>query len=198
MADEYANLADLKAWMSVTVSTLDTVLQRALDAAHEDVNDHCGRRFYLDSSVSARSYRPTERIATHPDGGVLVVDDIGTATGLIVETGITTFVAVTGTVEPQPENAIARGRAISSLLLSNQAWPIDPYTRVRVTAKWGWPAVPARVKQATLIQASRLARRKDTPDGVLGNTEFGTVRVARVADPDVILLLEHFRMPGFG
>lgn len=197
MADEYANLTDLKAWMAITVSTFDTILQRSLDAAHEAVNDTCGRRFYLDSVVSARSYRPSERIAYHPDGGVLVVDDIGTTTGLIVETGITTFTAVTGTVETQPENAIARGRAISSLLLSNQSWPTDPYTRVRVTAKWGWPAVPARVKQATLIQAARWGRRKDSLDGVLGGSEFGVVRVGRV-DADVEQLLGHFVIAGFG
>jgi hypothetical protein len=67
--------------------------------------------------------------------------------------------------------------------------------RVRVTAKWGWPAVPDTVVQATLIQASRLYRRKDSPEGVLGSAEWGTVRLGRV-DPDVYALIQQLILPG--
>jgi hypothetical protein len=56
--------------------------------------------------------------------------------------------------------------------------------RVRVTARWGWPSVPDGVAQAAALLAARLYRRKDSPEGVLGSSEWGAVRVARF-DPDV-------------
>ncbi|MDX2921298.1 hypothetical protein PV370_25695, partial [Streptomyces sp. NE06-03C] len=68
---------------------------------------------------------------------------------------------------------------------------------VQVTARWGWPAVPDEIVQATLIQAARLYKRKDSPEGVTGSAEWGVVRLSR-RDPDVWALIEHYVLPGFG
>jgi hypothetical protein len=65
---------------------------------------------------------------------------------------------------------------------------------VRVTAVYGWPAVPAEVNMATVIQASRLFKRLDAPLGVMGFGDMGVVRVSRYADPDVEQLLSPFRI----
>jgi hypothetical protein len=53
------------------------------------------------------------------------------------------------------------------------------------------------IREATLIQALRLYKRKDSPEGVLGSAEWGTVRVSRL-DPDVAKLVESLVLPGFG
>jgi hypothetical protein len=196
---EYASLAELKAWLTMAASVVDRdgLLTSALDAAHEAVEELCGRRFDLTAAVSARTFRTAERVTTDASGQTLTVDDIGSLAGLVVETGISTFTAVSSTIDYTPENAIARGRAITGLTLSASGWPGDPQTRVRVTAKWGWPAVPGQVKQATLTQAARLYSRRNSPEGVLGSAEWGAVRVTRV-DPDVEALLAHYVIPGFG
>jgi hypothetical protein len=70
-------------------------------------------------------------------------------------------------------------------------------TRVRVTAKFGWPTVPDDIVQACLIQASRLFKRADSPEGVMGSSEWGVVRLSR-RDPDVWALIEPYTLPGFG
>ena len=199
--EEYATLDELKAFitMDVAVSDRDSVLIDSLDAAHDDVEGECGRRFYLDATATAREYDPSDRVANVDGRAFLIVDDIGSTTGLAVATGPSggTFTAVSGTVEYRPENALARGRAITSLMTPSGIWPTDPFTRVRVTARWGWPAVPPRVKEATLLQASRLYNRRKSSQGVIGNSEWGAIRVSRV-DPDVARLLEKFVRPGFG
>jgi hypothetical protein len=200
VANEYVTLALFKnaITMNGAVVDRDDLLQLALDTAHEDVNEHCGRRFYLDPAVSARTFRLQERVVYCRDGQQLVVDDIGDPAGLIVEVGSgTSWTVQTSLVEATPENAIAQGKAITGLLMAASYWPIDPFTRVRVTAKWGWPVVPNKVRQATLIQAVRLFKRKDSPEGILGSAEWGAVRLSRV-DPDVEALLAHFVLPGFG
>ncbi len=44
---------------------------------------------------------------------------------------------------------------------------------------------------ACLLQASKLYHRRNTPDGVQGNAEFGLIRTNRF-DGDVVTLIEPF------
>ncbi len=172
-----------------TDTTRDTEIQAAIDAAEDMIDKHCGRTFSLAASASARTFVP--------DGsGCLVVDDIGSTTGLVVETGTrgsSTWTATTD-FESTPLNAIAKGRPITGLDYFG-TWG-GPYSRVRVTAKWGWPTVPKAVSQAATLQATRLFKRKDSPEGVLGGPDFGFTRVSRL-DPDVAALLARYVLPGF-
>lgn len=66
--------------------------------------------------------------------------------------------------------------------------------RVRVTGTWGWPAVPAPVARGTTIQAARLVKRREAPEGILGVNQFGVLRVAGRPDPDVVSLLNPYRL----
>lgn len=199
MANEYASLADLKLAIQETNSDRDALLNKALEAASRAIDDLAGRRFYTDTSATVRVYSPAGRVLVDEDGDRLLVDDIATLTDLVVQVGsggsYTTVAAAE--YETKPDNAIAEGRPITSLLRLSNVWAALPTTRVRVTARWGWPAVPPQIAQAALIQASRLYRRKDSPEGVLGSAEWGTVRLSRV-DPDVAALIAPFALPGFG
>lgn len=198
---EYATLAELKSFVTIDSAVVDRddVLGWALDAAHEALDADCGRRFYLDGAATQRTYDPVDRVTEHSGRQFLLVDDIGSTTGLIVETGYPggTFTAVSVAVEYRPENALTRGRPITSLMTPYGVWYTDPFTRVRVTACWGWPAVPARVKEATLLSAARFYSRRKSPQGVIGSSEWGTVTVRR-SDPDYQSLISQFVRPGFG
>lgn len=198
-AEYYATLLQLKAAinMAASVTDRDTLLTIALDAAHEDVNEHCGRRFDL-TALLAREFDTDGRVVPGEGGEKLLVDDIGDPAGLVVETGgptsWTTLAASSYAV--RPANAITGGRPVTGLLMTGGSWP-RPTTGIRVTARWGWPAVPGKVKQATLLQAGRLYKRRESLEGVLGSADWGAIRVAKF-DPDVEALLAHFVLPGFG
>lgn len=197
MANEYADLAALKAMFDIEEgdTTRDVLLSKALTAASRSIDRATGRRFYLDEEASARTYNPVGKVVYDVFGSRLLIDDAG-ATPALVETGSgTSFTAVTD-YETGPDNALVRGRAVTSLLRTSSSWGSGT-ARVRITARWGWPAVPAEIEQATLIQASRLYKRKDSPEGVTGSAEWGVVRLSR-RDPDVWALIEHFVLPGFG
>lgn len=194
MADEYADLAALKGHLNIPAddTTRDQLLQRALAAASRGIDRDTGRRFWLDEVPVARVYSSQGRTVFADDGRArLIVNDIGDDTGLVVDTGSGTSWSELPDVETGPDNALLDGRPVTSLIASS--WP----GRVRVTARWGWPAVPDEVEQATLIQAARLYRRKDSPEGVTGSAEWGVMRLSRV-DPDVYALIKHFVLPGFG
>jgi hypothetical protein len=59
--------------------------------------------------------------------------------------------------------------------------------------------VPTAVKQACVIQSSRIFKRLDSPLGVAGFGDMGAIRVGRYLDPDVEQLLMPYRiMRNFG
>lgn len=179
IGDKYATTAELKARLSVGDSTDDTRLGEALDTASRAVERYCRRQFNLESSASARSYYPTSC-------ELVMVDDFYTSTGLIVATdegddGTFEVTWATTDYQLEPLNGVHDGAT---------GWPywriraVDRYgftdgrrATVQITAKWGWSAVPAPVKEATLALAEEIFKMKDAPFGVAGWGEFGAIRV---------------------
>lgn len=193
---EYADRATLKAMLGLETedTTRDALLDRALAAASRGIDTSTGRRFWLDENPTTRVYSTTGRTVWREAAEVLVVDDIGSATGLVASTGGPGAWTAVSDLDTSPDNAMAKGRPITGLVLAAGGWG---RTRVQVTARWGWPAVPDEIVQATLIQAARLYKRKDSPEGVTGSAEWGVVRLSR-RDPDMWALIEHYVLPGFG
>jgi hypothetical protein len=193
-AVEYAELAELKAARRISDTTDDAALQNALTRASRAIDDRTGRRFYADADASARTYRTAGRVVRDGDGELLLVDDIASLTDLVVEAGNgTDWTAVTDW-SAEPENAIGRGVAIEALRRDPGHW--SGVRRVRVTARWGWPAVPAPIAEATLLLANRRFMRRDSPEGVSGWSSEGAVRVSRF-DPDIEDLVARYVIPGF-
>lgn len=189
MADTtYAELPLLKSWIGIPVTddSRDALLELALQTASRQVDRDTGRRFGLDAEPSARVFDTAGRL----DGTVLLVDDIGDVTGLAVATGIDGVSwqpLDASTVAVLPHNAAVDAKPVTALRL-----PVVPVPGlVQVTARWGWPVVPKDILTATLIRATALFKRKDSPEGVLGTSEWGAVRVSR-GDPDYQALIGRY------
>lgn len=198
MANEYVTLEELKSQFGIKDDddTRDADLNRARASASRSIDKTTGRRFWLDEAPVQRTFRLAGRVVCDASGDLLLVDDIGSATGLTVETGSgVAFTAVTG-YESQPDNALADGEPITGLRLGGATSWGTATTRVRVTARFGWPSVPEDIHQAALIQASRLFKRKDSPEGIIGSAEWGVRNLSR-RDPDVWALVEPYIIPGF-
>ncbi|MFI5755625.1 phage gp6-like head-tail connector protein [Streptomyces sp. NPDC051569] len=193
MANEYAQLDALKARLDIEVddTTRDELLGNALAAASRGIDTATGRRFWIDPDPVARTFALAGRTVRDERGDRVLLDDIGDEP-LLVESGSTGAWTALTDYESSPDNALLRGRPITAL--SGAWWGAG---RIRVTARWGWPQVPDEIREAALIQAARLYRRKDSPEGVTGSAEWGVVRLSR-RDPDVWALIEHFCLPGFG
>lgn len=197
-AREYVTLPEIKAHLSVPADDDDDddKLARVIRSASRAVERHCGRTFWR-STATTRTF--------HADSysGVRV-DDIATAAGLVVATDDDAdgVFEQTWTVSTdfalEPVNALADGRPATQVVaVGDLRFPVAAArASVQVTAIFGWPAVPDEVREATLIKAARLFRRKDTPEGVAGGGDFGVVRISRWEDPDVVMLLAPFVRPG--
>ncbi len=199
-ARQYAALAELRGRVDRTDTVRDDELLAAIEAASRQIDDDTGRRFWLDSVVSARIFNPRYRIIRTVDGEQLLVDDIGSTTGLIVEIGSVSAGVFTGSAitdyEPMPDNSPTSGWPVTALLRPLNVWRITPLTRIRITARWGWPRVPTPIHDATLLLAHRRYRRRGSPEGVAGFGDMGVVRVSRY-DPDYDKAISRYILPGF-
>lgn len=197
MANEYGDRVTLKERLGIDAAdtSRDTLLDKALSAASRSIDKTCGRRFWLDPEAVQRTYRTRGRVVREDDGDLLLVDDIGDITVLVVEIGSgSSFTAVTG-YETSPDNALLDGQPITGLLRVSGTWG-SASARARITTRFGWPAEPDDITEAALIQAARLYKRKDSAEGITGSAEWGVVRLSR-RDPDVWNLIEPFILPGF-
>jgi hypothetical protein len=199
----YTDLAIVKSGLGkLSTDDRDDLIESAITASARMIDARTGRRFYLDSTTSPRVYSRAGSGRVHFDRQLLAyvisTDDIGSAAGLTVEVGSSVsgvWNAVTD-YTTGPENAVTRGRPITTLYMP-YGWEPSLWTwELRVTARWGWPSAPAQISEANRMLAARLYRRKDSPQGVVGSAEWGMVRVSRF-DPDVESLIGPYVLPGF-
>jgi len=188
---DYATVAELKAYVRIEVADTadDTTLGLAITAASRAVDLTTYRQFGLVAAPEARTYTAHwDRLRLR---WVIEIDDLMTTTGLTVTTAAGTITAYT----KQPTNAAQEGRPWTRLVVQPSSAVQPPYPPndedgVTVTAQWGWSAVPNTVKQATLLQASRLFSRRNAPFGVAGSPDLGSeMRLLEKVDPDVAVTL---------
>lgn len=171
----------------------DTEILDAIESSSRSIEDWCfGRRFYLDPTPSTRLFVPVDW--TSP---ILDVDDIGLSTGVTIAVGNAggPYTPVTTGFRLGPLNAAARYEpytyiediTYSGLWISGGIAP-----EVAVTTRWGAPVTPAPIQNAALLQATRLTRRKASPEGVAGFSDMGVVRLVPL-DPDVKLMIQKYR-----
>lgn len=194
MAD-YTSATDVKTWGDITGSTFDLLLDTCVTAASRQIDQHCNRSFSTTAvSASARLYTAVW------DSGrkryVVEIDDLSSVTDLAVTidtAGDGTF-STTVTVADltkYPLNASAFGRPWTHLVLPQDATVVTTEGAVKVTARWGWTAVPEVVEQAALIQAFRLFMRRSSWAGISGSPEMmGETRLLAKLDADVKVLLQ--------
>jgi len=199
MSHAYRTVSELKGWLGLSGSGQDTNLGYALDAATAAIDAYAGRQFDIDLAVVTRLYDC--EFMDYAD-----VDDIATTTGLIVKTlNADGSVAETLTLNTdyylapynsdKVEPVMPFTKIVMAIDKSGKVLPTEHRQGLSVTAKFGFSTVPDAIKQATLIQASRLFQRKNSPMGFSGNPETGQPAVVFLSelDPDVKNLIKPFK-----
>lgn len=188
----YADRAAVKRRASIPDSNtaMDEDVDDALLSASGTVNDYTGRQFGRTEVASQR--------LVEVRGRYLNTDDFYSTEGLIIDGVAWVDGNTTWTLEPAdgvlngvpgyPYERISRYYASHPIYRAQALWPF--YGRSLVTALWGWAAVPAAVRQATLMLSADHLKSKDAPFGVAG---FGDYVVRVRANPKVAELLDPYR-----
>jgi hypothetical protein len=193
----YATLTDVKNALRITDAIDDALLETAIESASRMIDSYTARTF-SNAGTAVRDFAATDDLTCIIDDAISVItvqstDEVGS--------DYITWAPTDFQLEPLNSRSDGLYMPYTGLRAVNDyAFPVvDHRALVRVTAVWGWPAIPTAIKQATIIQASRLFKRLDSPLGVLGMGDMGQIRVSRYLDPDVEQLAMPFRiMRNFG
>lgn len=197
------SLADVKSALRIDDIDDDDRINLAIDAASRQIEGELDRRFFYDTTA-------TSRLFVAETAWLCETDDFYTTSGLIVQTDFagdgsfsTTWSAADYQLEPL--NGIEKGlsgwpytkiRAIRSMYFP--IWGLLAYAEkntqalVKVTAKWGWQAVPAAVSQAAVYQAIFNFKAADAPFGATPFSETGVIRIRPGLHPAAAALLEPY------
>ena len=196
LGDSYATLAELKARIGIGDTVDDTPLTNALATASRGIERHCNRQFNNTNAASTRVFEPGPSTAW-----LVRVDDFYTTTGLVVATdsgddGTYETVWASSDYQLEPLNGVVDGESgwpfYRIRAVAGRYFPLCMRrASVQVTAQWGWTAVPAPVKEACLVAAEETFKLKDTPFGVAGYGEYGSIRVRD--NPKIAGMLRPYR-----
>jgi hypothetical protein len=214
-APDYASTTELAAFVRIGDSVDDAQIGLALAAASRAIDQATGRQFGRVTAPTARYYtaRWEPRRGGHwggyrthvsPYGGYagrwqVGIDDLMTSTDLVVAFDgdeDQSFGSSITDYQLGPVNAAADGRPWTELQVrpASTVQPTACENGLRITARWGWSGVPDPIRQACLLQASRLLARRNAPFGVAGSPDAGSeVRLLARLDPDVAVAVRPFR-----
>jgi hypothetical protein len=196
----YATRNQIKA--ALRIGTADTIDDDLIDncagAASRLIDGYCNRQFWSVGSATTRVYMADNEFYCHIDdiaGTAITLKTSGATDGVFDVTWSTTDYQL------EPLNGRLDGlqwsydkiRAVGDYLFPTVNGNYGEQALVQLTAVFGWPSVPEPVTQATIIQASRIFKRYDSPLGVAGFGDLGAIRVSRFLDPDMAQLVEPYR-----
>lgn len=196
MASEYVTIVEAKSWLGLKVADVDddAKIGVATAAASRAIDEFCRRTFGPDTGNRLFDVSPCD--PTH----VGIDDAAAVATVATDDNGDGVYETTWSASDYQllPLNPVGdEPRPYTQIrAVGDRQFP-TPTSRgrvglVQVTATWGWDTVPDPVKQACLILMARIFKRKESPQGVAGFDQFGTIRISQAADPDAARLLEPY------
>jgi hypothetical protein len=173
---DYITPALYKSRYGITLDDKDVRIAEHITAASRRVDGICHREFGVDTVATARYFRPL-------DCRTVYIDDAHAITSVAIDANDSGLYATTWAVadyETDPANGVGPD--------GQTGWPVTalrafdtvelPTTNrrraIKVTAKWGWAAVPTDVVEATYLLTARLAYEIAVPGGVTPpSPEFG-------------------------
>lgn len=179
----YAQLEYLKARLDVTSTDKDSILEQVIEAASRQIDGWCGRTFY--------KVTETRRVTADNGGMVILPNDLQSVIEIATDRDddrayetIWPADAVDMQPFPGPYQVIRPRRGYT--------FPCHSYA-IQIEGVWGYgDDVPAAIREACLLQAARLYRRKDAPFGVTGNADHGQLQTISRVDPDIKELIEPY------
>ncbi len=192
----YTTLADVKNGLQIEDILDDTAIEAAILTASRQIDEYCQRFFYREGTVAS----PSVRYYTATSPWILEIDDLVSLSAVNTDTGFDTPLQyaqswdIASDIMLEPVNNDKKGWPYTRLLAVGQyVWPYFFPQTCKITGVFGFPEIPYEVQLACKIQASRLFVRKQSPFGIAGSVELGTVRLNSRLDPDVEMLLKTFR-----
>lgn len=190
LTNAYASLIQLKSAIGIADGIDDPMLEMAIESASRQIDSYTERYFY-NAGTAVKIFSPIDNYVCPTEDFITLTKVETSEDG---ESWDTEWAATDWQAEP------LNGRSGGLVTSYTQIRAIESYlfpyrngeATVRLTGQWGWSAVPIAITQATIILASRIFKRLDSPLGIISG-ELGSMRVGYRLDPDVQHLIEPYR-----
>lgn len=196
ISNGYATLSEVKAALRITDTIDDSLLEMAIESASRLIDGYANRSFY-NAGTASRYFVADNDFLTNIDDAVSITE---VATDTTAD-GTFDVVWQSDDYQLEPLNGRVDGLAVpynAIRAIGDYTFPIwGGEALVKITGTWGYSAVPTTIKQATIIQASRIFKRLDSPLGVLSSPDLGFIRVGSKLDPDVAQLVDAYKIVKF-
>lgn len=190
----YCTLAELQARMSIGDTVDDVILEQVITGVSRMIDAYTHRRFY--AATETRYYTPRRHDSC-------IVDDLLSVTTVATDDDGTRAWATTwasSDYELMPPNAALDSKPYTVIQTTpaGRYWFPRVSRGLKIAGSFGYAATtPAIIREACLLQAARVFKRKDSPFGVAGVGELGVMRISTL-DPDVKILLSSMIRYGYG
>lgn len=197
IGDSYLSFEEFKARTRSTTVGNDAAIQAVLKSASQSIEGHCGRQFnkseedeirYFDVPYGTRWWGGADYTGRGFWGpNPLELGDVVSITEIASDDGTGSYATAWEDSDflLYPRNQAAKGlpyREVRRAPLGT--WHLTAYP-VRVTGIFGWPDIPAPVKEVTFLMANRLKSLWDAPFGASGSTnpEMGGLEMTNSITP---------------
>lgn len=194
----YVSLTEMTDFLRSTIVADEVETSAATAAAEAAINAYCQRVFTVPTDDSVRTF-----VANSWD--LLRVHDIANTTDLAIVNNGSTLTASDYQLETSPG-------VTSQIGVDGRTWPWS-YIRIlsghwerstssealiSITARWGWPAVPAEVEMATKLLARDYLLARDTSFGIVQVGDFSRRIAANGVVADLLAPLRRVEAFGIG
>jgi hypothetical protein len=183
-APDYCTSAELKSYLRIGDNADDVFIALWITTASRNVDDFCSRQFGQ-TAPEVRTY--TASWDRHLTAYVADIDDVMEVDTLSVTDPDGNLLT---DYELVPDNALLKGKPYERIITAVGG-------KLTLSAPWGWTpasAGPTVAKMGLLLQANRLAKRRDSAFGISGSPqEQGEVRLLAQLDVDFKTSLKPFQ-----
>ena len=191
----YCVLADITGPKDITSidAADDTRIEGYITSASRFIDEYAGHRFYVNSSDETRVY-------TAEDGSCVQVDDLVSVTTLKIDVDLDRvyeYTLATTDYDLLPGNAALKGKPYTRIEVAPAGLYSFPTQAkgVQVVGKFGYPAVPADIKQACIMITIRLYQNRfgQNVDGPATITAAGVVITPSDIPSDALKILNLYK-----
>ncbi len=194
----YATLLQIKSLDRLNISTADsssdTTLEGIITSISRSIDRYCGQYFYKSTAAETRYFTALESSS-------VFVGNIVSVSALYTDSGDRSYANTWSTSDYDlfPYNSTSLSepepfRFIDVSPIGTYRFPALLSKGVKLSAVYGWNAVPTSVTEACLLWSERWFKRYKTPLGISAMSPLGE-QMLKVPppDPDVIQLLHNYR-----
>lgn len=192
MTITYCSLNDVKAYLTITDTSNDTLLTSLIEYATSEIETYTRRRFYATNET--RYFNPILCVLNYRT--LMLDEDLSTV--ITVTNGDGTVFSTSDYIVESPNYSPYWGITLKASSGKSWTWVTDPENSVSVNGSWGYnngTIPPSNIKLAAIRIAVWRYKQKDAPFNTMSFPDQNMVIVPASIPADIARMLDQYVKP---